>query len=510
MLIGDILTRSARRTPAAIAVLDGDRRLDYGGFNAASTRLAQALAAAGFAKGERIGVMMANRLDYALLFFAAARAGLVLANLSTRSTGRELAYMIAKTGLRGLFVQHDLAPRLREALGEGVAAPAIFEIGAAGQDVLAALGDRAARQADLPAIDPADLLSLNFTGGTTGMPKAVAVTHRARVASIEAGCALLGLTPEDVSVIATPMFHTVGLHVWFGATIGCGACAVPLPGWDSERFMRMVERHRATACLFVPTQLSDILNAPGFLPERLSSLRKIHFAGAPMHGPLLDRVQEELPWAVPVEHYGQSETGPITLRPPEFNVAKRGSVGRAVTGAELRIVDPDGRDLPADAIGEVLTRGPNLLREYWDDPDQTHAAFRFGDGWLATGDVGFLDADGFLTLVDRAKDMIVSGGENIYPVELETALLRHPAVRECAVFGVPDDRWGEVPVAHVVLRPGQTVSAQDLIALAEHETARWKRPRAIEFVDALPRTPVGKIQKNRLREPYWAHRPRRI
>jgi acyl-CoA synthetase (AMP-forming)/AMP-acid ligase II len=511
MLIGDILARSARAAPGAPALIDGDARMTYGEFDAACTRLAQGLVAAGFARGMRLGAMMTNRLEYALLFFAAARAGLVLANLSTRSGGRDLAYMIGKAGIRALAIQHDLLPRLAEALEQGVAAPEAIVVGGPDGDGLAALAARgAAGGAALPALDPDDLLSLNFTGGTTGRPKAVAVTHRARVASIEAGRASLGLDPSDVSIVATPMFHTVGLHVWFGATIGAGACAVPLPGWDAERFMGLVERHAATACLFVPTQISDILRAPGFLPERLASLRKVHFAGAPMHGPLLDRLQEELPWVVPVEHYGQSETGPIALRPPEFNAGKRGSVGRAVAGVELRIVDGEGRDLPAGAIGEVLTRGPNLLREYWDDPGETRAAFRFGDGWLATGDLGFLDADGFLTLVDRAKDMIVSGGENIYPVELETALLRHKAVAECAVFGIPDDHWGEVPVAHVVLRPGAAASAQELIALAERETARWKRPRAVEFVATLPRTPVGKIQKNLLRDPYWTHRPRRI
>ena len=511
MLIGDILARSALRAPDAMAIIDGDRRLSYAAFDAACDGLARALVADGFAKGDRIGAMMPNSLDYGLLFFAAARAGLVLANMSTRSTGRELGYMIAKTGIRALAIHHDLVPRLDEARGAaGATPPRAIVVGGPHGGGLAALAARANDATKLPAIVPDDLLSLNFTGGTTGLPKAVTVTHRARVASIEAGRTLFGVEPDDIAIVATPMFHTVGLHVWFGTAIGAGACAVTLGGWDAERFMRLAERHGATASLFVPTQLSDLLRAPGFLPGRLRSLRKLHFAGAPMHGPLLDRLGEELPWATPVEHYGQSETGPITLRPPAFNDAKRGSVGQAVAGVEIRIVDALGRDLQPGQIGEVLTRGPNLLTGYWDDAEQTRSAFRFGDGWLATGDLGSLDTDGFLTLVDRAKDMIVSGGENLYPVEIENALLRHPAVVECAVFGIPDDHWGEVPVAHVVRRAGVAVSAQDLIALAERETARWKRPRVVEFVDALPRTAVGKIQKNLLREPYWAHRTRRI
>jgi len=292
--------------------------------------------------------------------------------------------------------------------------------------------------------------------------------------------------------------------------VGAGACAVPLARWDAARFLDLVERHRAAAALLVPTQMLDILRAPQFLPRRMQTLRRMHHAGAPMHLALLEEFAEALPWIETIEHYGQSETGPIALRPSRFNRTRADSVGPAVPGVELRIVDQDGGARRAGEVGEVLVRGPNLLREYLGDDAATREAFRFGDGWLATGDVGFLAEDGFLTLVDRAKDMIVSGAENLYPVEVENALLRHPAVGECAVFGIPDERWGEVPIAHVVLREGMEASAQELIDFAEAGTARWKRPRVVEFVAALPRTPVGKVQKNLLREPYWKGRARRI
>lgn len=509
MLIGDILRASARRAPAAVALEDDFRRLSYAEFDADADRLAAALTAAGFAKGERVGVMMTNRIEYALLFFAAARAGIVLAHISTRSTPREIAHMIAKVGMRAIVAQDDLVPSLEAARALGARWDRLITVGGHGDSPFDALM-RAGGQSEPPEISPDDLLAINFTGGTTGMPKAVAVTHRARVANIVCGSTAFGIGADDICVVATPMFHTVGLYVWFGAVVGVGACALLMPGWNAARFLDLSERHHASAALFVPTQLSDILRVPSFEPKRLAAMRRIHHAGAPMPPALHDKLSAALPWVEFVEHYGQSETGPVTLRPAAFNRSKRDSIGVPVAGVEARIVDPQGLTCPPGTIGELITRGPHLLREYWGDEEQTRHAFRYGDGWLATGDLGTCDADGFITLVDRAKDMIVSGGENIYPKELENALMAHPAVADCAVFGIPDDHWGEVPAAHVVLRDGASATALELIAHVEHEVARWKRPRLVEFVAALPRTAVGKTQKNLLREPYWRHREKRI
>ena len=507
-VVGDVLRASARRAPDAPAIAGDEALLSHAGLDAEADRLAAALAGAGFAPGACIGAMLPNCLEYGLLFFAAARAGLVLANLPTRASGAELAEMAALADMRGLFVHRDFAGQVAAARAAGAEFARVVEVG--GPDTRDLAAAVSARAGALPAVSPADLLSINFTGGTTGRPKAVAVTHGARAASIDGAVALFGNGPGDACIVSTPMFHTVGLHVWFGAVIGAGACAVPLARWDAARFLDLVERHQAAAALLVPTQMLDILRAPQFLPGRLASLRRMHHAGAPMHLALLEEFAEALPWIETIEHYGQSETGPIALRPSRFNRERAESVGPAVPGVELRVVDPDGQPRRPGEVGEVLVRGPNLLREYLGNAEATREAFRFGDGWLATGDVGFLAQDGFLVLVDRAKDMIVSGAENLYPVEVENVLLRHPAVGECAVFGIPDERWGEVPIAHVVLREGMQASAQELMELVEREAARWKRPRAVEFVAALPRTPVGKVQKNLLREPYWKGRTRRI
>ncbi|MBI3707378.1 MAG: AMP-binding protein [Proteobacteria bacterium] len=336
------------------------------------------------------------------------------------------------------------------------------------------------------------------------------VSHRARYATTVTGAIEFGLDERDIAIVAAPLFHAAGLFVWLQPAIMLGCTCVMLSPWDAGRFIEQVERHRATATFLVPTQLVDLISHHEFSAARLATLRNIGYAGAPMPVALFDRLQAALPQVGFVENYGMSETGPLTVRRPFHPHHKRASSGRPAHNVELRIVDPNGRDVPNGTVGEVITRGDHVLKEYFDDPEQTAAIFKLGDGWLWTGDMAVRDADGFITLVDRSKDLIISGAENIYPTEIENALFRHPAVAECAVFGIPDDHWGEVPAAHVVLRAGMTATPEELIELAAGIVARYKRPRLVKLVDHLPKTAIGKIQKNLIREPYWQGRPRRI
>ncbi|HEX2115859.1 MAG TPA: AMP-binding protein, partial [Alphaproteobacteria bacterium] len=319
-----------------------------------------------------------------------------------------------------------------------------------------------------------------------------------------------GLDERDICLVATPMFHAAGLFVWFQPAVMLGCTCVMLGGWNAERFIELVERHAATGALLVPTQLGDLIANPAFSRERLRTLRHINYAGAPMPLALYDRLTEALPNVAFTENYGQSETGPMTIRRAFHPRDRRATSGRPPHNVETKVVDASGREVPPGVHGEIVTRGTHLLKEYWGDPEQTAALFRGGDGWLWTGDIGVRDADGFITLVDRSKDMIVSGGENIYPTEIENALYEHEAVLECAVFGVPDERWGEVPAAHVVLRAGAQVTEDALIAFAAARIARHKRPRLIKFVEELPKTAIGKVQKNVIRAPYWQGRSRAI
>lgn len=512
MLIGEILTHTAARLPDKVAVIDGDRRLSFSELDRAADRFAGALAAAGLARGARIAILAPNIVEYPVVVFGAARAGVIACMISPRSTAADVAYMLNKTGVELLVFAGDLRPLVDAARGDARALRHLVVIGDGNGEAVPFNAFLGTGSGTPPAVTLAenDPVAMTFTGGTTGFPKAVLVTHRNRVTACAICREQFGLTGEDIGIVAAPLFHAVGQFIWFQTLVMLGCTQVMLPRWDVAAFCDMVERHRATATLMVPTQLRDLLGHPQSSPARLASLRHISYAGAPMALALFDRLTEALPQVEFVEHYGQSETGPLTIRRGSHPHDKRGTVGRAVAGLGLKIVDRDGREVAIGQVGELITRGGHVFTGYWDDPDQTAAAFKNGDGWLWTGDLGVSDDEGFITLVDRSKDMIVSGAENIYPTEIERALSSHPAVAECAVFGIPDDKWGEVPAAHVVLRPGHQATAEDLIAHVVGIVARFKRPRRIEFVERLPKTPVGKVQKSQLRAPYWQGRARQI
>jgi acyl-CoA synthetase (AMP-forming)/AMP-acid ligase II len=516
MLIGEILSRSAARFPEKPAVIDGGRQLSFAELDRAAERFAGALAASGIVKGARVAILAANILEYPIVVYGCARAGAIVCTLSSRATPSDLSYMLNKSGAELLFVAAPLMAGVDAASTDIRTVRELFVIG----DQLTANGEAHATFKDFMArgrgwappvaIADTDPVGMTFTGGTTGFPKAVVVSHRNRFMSCVTAGVEFGLAETDIGIVAAPLFHAVGQFIWFQSLVMMGCTQVMLPRWDADAFAALAMQHKATASLMVPTQLGDVIADPDFTAERLATLRHLSYAGAPMSVALYDRLRAALPAVEFVEHYGQSETGPLTVRRPFHPHDKRSTVGRPAHNVEVRIVDRDGRELPVGEIGEVITRGDHVFVGYWDDPEQTATAFKNGDEWLWTGDLGVRDADGFITLVDRSKDMIVSGAENIYPTEIENALFRHPAVAECAVFGIPDGRWGEVPAAHVVLRLGHAASGDELIAYVAGIVARFKRPRLIQIVNHLPKTAVGKVQKTVLREPYWRQHGRRI
>jgi acyl-CoA synthetase (AMP-forming)/AMP-acid ligase II len=514
MLVGDILHNSAARAPDRIALIGRGRRLTYAEFEQSANRLANALLDLKLDKGAKVAILSANRPDYAIAYFAIAKTPYVSAHCSTRSIASELVYVLSRVEADVLILEADFSRMMQEVLPELSKTPTLILLDESteleGATYIDDFVDGFSADVPADAPDESDGLAITLTGGTTGFPKAVLVSHKARCASAVAAAEEFGLNENDIVMASTPLFHTAGLFVWFGTAVLQGTTIVFPDAWDPVSFMQLVEAENVTAAFLVPSQLNDLITHPEFSVERLKTLHNIGYAGAPMSRALFDRVKSMLPHVSFTENYGQSEACPITIRCEQHGEEKLGTVGKAASNAELGIVDEEGSPLPAGEIGDIVTRGAQVFDEYFNDPDETAAAFRLADGWLLTGDVGFVDEDGFLTLVDRSKDMLVSGAENVYPVEIENALYQHEAVAECAVFGIPHERWGEVPAANVVLSPNASISEDELIDFCATRIARFKRPRLIKFVDSLPKTAVGKIRKNELRAPYWEGHNKKI
>lgn len=518
MLVGEFLHTAAKRAPERVALIGRRQRLTYAEFDAEANRLANALLELRLEKGAKVAILSSNCPEYAIAYFAIARTSYVSAHCSTRSIASELAHVLNKVEAEVLFFESDFALLLEAVLPDLAKPIKMILLDRGNEQTSRPTGAEhlddfvGGKLADRPSItlDQNDGLAITLTGGTTGFPKAVLVTHKARCASAVAAAKDFGLEETDIVVASTPLFHTAGLFVWFGTAVMVGTTIVLPDVWDPVEFMRLVEQEKITAAFLVPSQLNDLVTHPKFSARPLKTLHNIGYAGAPMGRALFERIRTALPLAAFTENYGQSEACPITIRCESHGDTKLGTVGRAASNAEIRILDQEGNLLPNGETGNIVTRGDQLFEAYFNDPVETAKAFSLPGGWLLTGDVGFIDDDGFLTLIDRSKDMLVSGGENVYPAEIENILYQHEAVDECAVFGIPDDRWGEVPAAHVVLSSDAAVTEDEVIEFCKLKIAGFKRPRVVKFVDSLPKTPVGKIRKNELRGPYWSGHEKKI
>ncbi|NWG25241.1 MAG: AMP-binding protein [Pseudorhodoplanes sp.] len=514
MLAGDMLRRSAQRFPRKAAIVCGGDRFSYAELEARANMLANALLALGLPKGSKIAMLSRNLADYGTVFFGVARTGYVLVNVSVLYAPDELTFVLNKADadvliFDAIFAEKVAAvradtPRIRTFVSLG-AAPDI-----AGSRTLDDFIKDAPATAPKVQIAETDPFCMTYTGGTTGRPKGVLCSHRARDITAHTVMVEENIDERDVVAIVTPLFHVAALNIMFQPAILAGATCVFITRWSAQAFMDAAAEHGITAGFMVPTQASTLVRDPAFDAGKLRTWRKLSFAGAPMPDWVQRELKARLPNLLLTQIYGQSEMGVIAVLRDWYLPEKLGAVGRQPYNVDIAVVDPQGRPVKPGELGEIVSRGDNLMLEYYNEPEQTRAFFKLGDGWGWSGDVGTIDEDGFVTLVDRSKDMIISGGENVYPKEIENALYEHPAVAECAVFGVPDDKFGEVPIAYVALKDGQTVDEQTLIDHCATLLARFKRPRSIKFVEDFPKTPIGKIQKNILREPYWKAREKKI
>jgi acyl-CoA synthetase (AMP-forming)/AMP-acid ligase II len=474
-------------------------------------------------RGDRFAVLAGNCHQFLELYHAAYLGAGVINPLNVRLAGPELDYIVRDSGTEVAFVDRNFAVSFNRALHEaGGKSPIrrVVLLGEGGQDPGALPHDTsyeellAAHQPEVPAEpDEDDPVVLMYTGGTTGLPKGVLVSQRAEILNVyHVAMRYKRLDESTVNLMQTPMFHAASMVGMLG-TPANGGTLVTLPMFEPGLVIDTIEREGVTVTTMVPTMIAMTLAHPSFAPERLRSLESLTYGASPMPAALLDRLLAMFPDLDISQGYGMTESSSVLtfLGPDEH---RRGgpelrSVGRPLMGIELSIQDENGNELPPGEIGEVCAKGGNYMTCYWNKPRETEEAFR--GGWYHTGDAGYLDENGYLYLVDRVKDMIVSGGENVYSIEVENAIATHPAVLQVAVIGVPHEVWGEAVHAIVVPRQGAVVEVEEIIAHARSTIAGYKVPKTVELrATPLPLSGAMKVLKRELRKPYWEERERAI
>jgi long-chain acyl-CoA synthetase len=496
------LMANARLHGSRQAIACADRRLTWLEFRDCVARIAAVLATHGIARGDRIGILADNCELYMASFFAAPWLGATLVPFNTRLSASELAELIDLSRPAIILHDQDRAGQLGEAIALAAFAPKRLALrGESGslESAITQVSPHAARctELDLPA-------SIFFTGGTTGRSKGALTTHRTHLFNSLAMWAALGANIAEARYLhVPPMFHVADALFVHSMTL-VGAQHIILPRFEPTSVIAAIAEHRITDVYLVPTMIVTFLDELERNPRLLPSLERIYYGAMPMPEATARRLLEALPHVGPVQLYGQSESGPVLtlLKGGDHDTSGKSkrikSAGQPLPGVELAIVDTDGGELAAGEVGEIVARSPGVMPGYWDDPEQTSRALR--EGWLHTGDAGYIDEDGFLFVVDRIKDMIISGGENIYSIEVERAIALHPAVAQCAVVGVPDPDWGERVHAAIVLREDARLTEQELQAHCRQHIAGYKLPRSFDWRLSMPLSGPGKILKRVLRD----------
>lgn len=500
MYIGDPLSRRRIASPNATALVDlawdPPLRLTYRELDDRANRVAAALRTRGIGKGDRVALLAHDGVAFYDAFFACGKLGAILVPLNWRLHVRELAAQVERTEPAILFhATTDVAGQAAQALlAHGAAASAeplstLASLAVSGQF-------EGVTCEDLTGADTACLL---FTGGTTGAPKAAEISH-GQIAWNTFNTALADVRPTDVYLNVFPLFHAGGLFAFSVPLLILGGTVVQTAHFDAARVLHAIAREQISIFAGVPAMFALVAASPEWPAADLTSIRFCMSGGAPMPVPLIRRWRDEK-GVVFRQGFGMTEFGPgVFSLPAEEAERKAGSIGRPNFFVDARIVDPvTNGPLPPDTTGELVLRGPSVMTGYFRDAEATRAAFD-REGWFHTGDLARVDGEGFFTIVDRLKDMYISGGENVYPVEVEAALHEHPAVAQCAVIAVPDERWGQAGLAFVVRQPGAQVTEHELLAHAASRLARYKLPRSIQFRDALPMSGAGKVMKRALRE----------
>ena len=509
----DLIRQWAEERPDHPALRWDGGQLSYRELDERSNRVAQALRAAGVGKGDRVAYLDKNSPEQVELYFGAAKLGAVPSPVNFRLAPPEIAFIVGDAGAKVFAVGEELLPVVEKVAGD--LDTTIVVIGRAeGRPSFDEWRD--AHPADDPQVEqaPGDVAFQLYSSGTTGRPKGVQLTH----ANLDAGRSLyptlMGLGENSISLVAMPLFH-IGGGGWVLAGLAFGATNVLVRDIVPQELVELIERERITHGFIVPAVLQFMLAVPGVQERDFSALRSILYGASPISEKVLAESIKTFGCEF-VQAYGLTETtGTVVILPaadhdPDGpNKHRLRAVGLPVEGTEIRVVDPDTRqDVAQREVGEIWIKSPMVMKGYWNMPDATEQSMV--DGWFRSGDAGYFDEDGYLYVYDRVKDMIVSGGENVYPAEVENVLMAHPAIADVAVIGVPDDRWGETGKAIVVKAPGAEVTEQEIIDFARERLAKFKCPSSVEWIDVLPRNPSGKILKKDLRAPYWEGRERNV
>lgn len=517
MRICDVPIRNARLYPEKVAVIDEDIKLSFLQLNKRINRLANAILELGLNKGDKVAVLNHNCYQYIELYFACAKSGTPMVPLNYRLSGRELVYIINDSESKIIFAGSNYLPVLEEIKDE---LTNINHIICIDDDVNGIKNYEKVLQAasDLEPdvnIEEEDIVIVGYTGGTTGLPKGVLTTHKNIISSCFHLVVEVGHNFDSIYLNVPPLFHAGDAMGMFAFSL-VGATNVVMNSFSPEEILKNIQNHKVTHPLLVPAMILFLLQYPDVNKFDLSSLKVALYGTAPMPVEPLKKAMSLLKCGF-LQVYGSTETFvPISILKPRDHVLEGNvedfkrmtSAGRETIGVQVKIVNDQGNEVALGEVGEIIVKGNNVMKGYWKQPELTEIALK--DGWYYTGDMGKMDDLNYIYIVDRKKDMIISGGENIYPKEIEDVLFKHPAVADVAVIGLPDEIWGEIIKAFIIKNQKVQVSEAELINYCKNNLASYKKPKTIEFVDQLPRSAAGKVLKNILREKYWEGHDKKV
>lgn len=508
--IYDAIREYAKTRGDETVLIFGDRRSSYGELNERAERVANGLKSLGLERKNRVAILTGNNDYFFEIWLGAAIGGFVLTPVNARLAPLEVLYILNDSEAKVLFVDGPFQSLVEGIAGELSTVRHIFSLDAHAAWPLYGTWREAQSSSSVDSGgDPSDAMVQMYTSGTTGFPKGVELNHTSVLACARGMMGAEAWQPGEVVLVTAPLFHTAG-SAWASSALQSGGTVVVLRETTPASILNVIEKEKVTEVLLVPAVIQMLLKSPELAKKDLSTLNRILYGASPISVPLLREAMQTFDCEFE-QGYGLTETvGPVAMLRPEdhLKVDKLQSCGKAVPGCEIRVIGPDGKDCGSSEVGEIIVSGVQVMNGYWKRPDDTAAAIV--DGWLHTGDAGYFDDDGYLYIHDRLKDMIVSGAENVYPAEVERALQDCPGVADVAVIGVPDAQWGEAVKAVVVAQPGAMPSEREIIEFARAKIARFKCPKSVDFVDAIPRNPSGKILKKLLRAPYWDGHERRV